>query len=60
VADDRWVAERARNLVSHRLRALRSAGLVSSRRDGKMVLYSLAPAGHALLAVLGGTAEVPA
>jgi DNA-binding transcriptional ArsR family regulator len=54
------MAERAENLVSHHLRALRSAGLVTSRRDGKMVLYSLAPAGHALLAALDHTVDVPA
>jgi ArsR family transcriptional regulator, lead/cadmium/zinc/bismuth-responsive transcriptional repressor len=60
VCDLAWVAERAENLVSHHLRALRSAGLVTSRRDGKMVLYSLLPAGHALLGALGDTAEVQA
>jgi ArsR family transcriptional regulator, lead/cadmium/zinc/bismuth-responsive transcriptional repressor len=60
VCDLAWVAERAENLVSHHLRALRSAGLVSSRRDGKMVLYSLAPAGQALLAALGDPEEAPA
>jgi DNA-binding transcriptional ArsR family regulator len=60
VCDLAWVAERAENLVSHHLRALRSAGLVTSRRDGRMVLYSLAPAGHALLAALDYTTDVPA
>lgn len=60
VCDLAWVAERAENLVSHHLRALRGAGLVTSRRDGKMVLYSLAPAGRALLATLGDETEVPA
>ena len=54
VCDLSWVAERAENLVSHHLRALRSAGLVVSRRDGKMVMYSLTPEGRALLSVLGG------
>lgn len=60
VCDLAWVAERAENLVSHHLRSLRIAGLVSSRREGKMVLYSLAPAGRALLAALQDEAEVPA
>jgi DNA-binding transcriptional ArsR family regulator len=41
VCDLAWVSERAENLVSHHLRVLRAAGLVSSRRDGKMVMYSL-------------------
>jgi len=30
-------------LMSHHLRVLRKAGLVTSARDGKAVLYSLAP-----------------
>ena len=55
VCDLAWVSERAENLVSHHLRALRAAGLVSSRRDGKMVMYSLTDAGRArLTAVLDG------
>jgi ArsR family transcriptional regulator, lead/cadmium/zinc/bismuth-responsive transcriptional repressor len=55
VCDLAWVSERAENLVSHHLRALRAAGLVSSRRDGKMVMYSLTEAGRSLLqAVLDG------
>jgi len=58
VCDLAWVTERAENLVSHHLRALRAAGLVTSRRDGKMVMYTLTPAGAALLVTL--SAEVPA
>ena len=57
VCDIAWVTERAENLVSHHLRTLRVAGLVAPRRDGKMVMYSMTPAGSALLAALG--AEVP-
>ena len=49
VCDLAWVTERAENLVSHHLRSLRSAGLVRSRRDGKMVLYQLTDQGRALL-----------
>jgi DNA-binding transcriptional ArsR family regulator len=60
VCDLSWVAERAENLVSHHLRALRSAGLVVSRRDGKMVMYSLTSDGRALLAMLVGAVEAPA
>ena len=59
VCDLAWVAERPQTLVSHHLRRLRADGLVRSRRDGKMVLYSLTDAGRALLAaVLDGPAGV--
>ncbi len=55
VCDLAWVAGRPENLVSHHLRALRTAGLVSSRREGKMVMYAVTDAGRALLeAVLAG------
>jgi DNA-binding transcriptional ArsR family regulator len=60
VCDLAWVAERSENLVSHHLRVLRGAGLVTSRRDGKMVMYALSPLGGALLGVLGDEAEVVA
>ena len=54
-----WVSGRPQNLVSHHLRALRADGLARSRRDGKMVLYSLTNEGRALVrAVLGGAAAV--
>ena len=59
VCDLAWVTERAENLVSHHLRVLRAEGLVTSRRDGKMVMYSLTPAGGDLLArTLGQEAPV--
>jgi DNA-binding transcriptional ArsR family regulator len=51
VCDLAWVVERAENLVSHHLRLLRSEGLVTSRRDGKMVMYSLTERGSELLRV---------
>ena len=54
VCDLAWISSRAQNLVSHHLRTLRAQGLVASRRSGKLVMYSLTPAGGALLdAVLG-------
>lgn len=54
VCDLAWVLGRSQNLVSHHLRTLRSCGLVSSRRDGKLVMYTLTEAGRSLLgAVLG-------
>jgi DNA-binding transcriptional ArsR family regulator len=49
VCDLSWVAERSEKLVSHHVRALRTAGLVRSRREGKMVMYALTGAGRALL-----------
>lgn len=56
VCDLAWVAERAENLVSHHVRALRAAGLANYRRDGKMALYSLTLRGVALLDAVGHTA----
>jgi DNA-binding transcriptional ArsR family regulator len=52
VCDLAWVAERSEKLVSHHVRQLRVAGLVRSRRDGKMVMYRLTDAGAQLLDVL--------
>jgi DNA-binding transcriptional ArsR family regulator len=61
VCDLAWVCERSDKLVSHHVRQLRSAGLVRSRREGKMVMYELTATGVALLAaVLPASAEVPA
>jgi DNA-binding transcriptional ArsR family regulator len=56
VCDLAWISERSQNLVSHHLRVLRTHGLVFSRRDGKLVMYSLTGEGRSLLsAVLGET-----
>src|SRR3954469_118388 len=52
VCDLAWVSERSDKLVSHHVRQLRSAGLVQSRREGKMVLYALTEHGAALLAAV--------
>jgi DNA-binding transcriptional ArsR family regulator len=54
VCDLSWVAERSEKLVSHHVRMLRSAGLVRSRRDGKMVMYALTAAGRGLVDVVTG------
>lgn len=45
VCDLAWIAGRAENLVGHHLRALRAAGLARSRRDGKVVFYTLTSVG---------------
>ncbi len=52
VCDLSWIAGRAQNLVSHHLRTLRSQGMVRSRRDGKMVMYSLTAEGLSLLSAV--------
>jgi DNA-binding transcriptional ArsR family regulator len=49
VCDLAWIAERSQTLVSHHVRALRTHGIVRSRRDGKMVMYSLTEEGRKLL-----------
>ena len=59
VCDLAWVVERAENLVLHHLRLLHSSGLITSRRDGKMVMYSLTRCGRELLgAALGAEAAL--
>src|SRR3954466_15116215 len=52
VCDLAWVCERSDKLVSHHVRLMRGAGLVRSRRDGKMVMYALTDRGAALLAAV--------
>jgi DNA-binding transcriptional ArsR family regulator len=50
VCDLSWISERAQNLVSHHVRAMRAEGLARSRREGKKVMYSLTREGDALVA----------
>jgi len=59
VCDLAWIAERPQNLVSHHLKVLRSAGLVRSRRNGKMVMYTLTDIGRAVVETVlhGGIAS---
>jgi DNA-binding transcriptional ArsR family regulator len=54
VCDLSWVVERAQNLVSHHMKVLKSEGIVRSRKDGKMTMYSLTEKGQTLL---GGVAD---
>ena len=60
VCDLAWISERAQNLVSHHMRALRQTGVVESRRDGKMVMYSLTAAGRSQLEVVLAGVELSA
>ena len=57
VCDLSWIVERPQALISHHARLLRERGLLRSRRDGKMVLYSLTDEGRELLASVLGLAE---
>jgi DNA-binding transcriptional ArsR family regulator len=52
-----WIAGQSDKVVSHHLGRLRRAGLVRSRRDGRIVFASLTDRGRLLLAAV---AEVPA
>jgi DNA-binding transcriptional ArsR family regulator len=49
VCDLGWITMKAENLVGHHLRVLREAGLARSRRDGKIVFYSLTQTGRDLI-----------
>ena len=52
VCDLSWIVERPQNLVSHHMKALKAQGVVSSRRDGKMTMYTLTGKGRSLLGVI--------
>jgi DNA-binding transcriptional ArsR family regulator len=49
VCDLAWITARAENLVGHHLRTLRDAGLACSRREHKIVFYTLTDTGRRLL-----------
>ncbi|MBA2691428.1 MAG: winged helix-turn-helix transcriptional regulator [Rubrobacter sp.] len=57
VCDLSWISGRAQNLVSHHMKILRFGGIVRSRKDGKMVMYSLTEAGASLLSAALGEAS---
>ena len=57
VCDLAWIVGSSQGLVSHHLRQLRSAGLVTSRRDGKLVMYRLAETGQRVLATVAAEAD---
>ena len=59
VCDLAWIVGRSEKLVSHHLRLLKAAGAAASRRDGRMVMYELTPAGHTLVEGLLRATEEP-
>lgn len=58
VCDLSWILGRSENLVSHHLKILRGEGLAVSRRDGKMVMYSLSDRGRVLLDAVAAVQSV--
>lgn len=52
VCDTAWIVGASQALVSHHLRQLRTAGVVASRRDGRMVMYRLTAQGTTVMSVL--------
>jgi DNA-binding transcriptional ArsR family regulator len=58
ICDLAWVVARDEKLVSHHARALRAAGLATSTRQGKLVMYALTDRGRVLLAAVAPGAEV--
>lgn len=54
VCDLTWIVGKSQNLVSHHLRKLRDAGMVESRREAKIVFYTLTAVGSQALDALAG------
>ena len=57
VCDLSWIAQRTQNLVSHHMKVLRTEGLVSARKEGKMTMYALTPTGGTLVATAAALAQ---
>jgi DNA-binding transcriptional ArsR family regulator len=55
-----WITGRSQKLISHHLKALREGGVVTRRRDGKIVFYELTPAGRSVVGGVLAAAEAPA
>lgn len=50
VCDLSWILGRPEKIVSHHLGKMRGAGVVATRRDGRLVMYRLTETGTRLLA----------
>jgi len=48
VCDLSWIVQRPQNLTSHHMKVLRSAGIVTARKQGKMTMYRLTDQGSQL------------
>jgi DNA-binding transcriptional ArsR family regulator len=58
--DISWITGRSQKLVSHHLKVLRQAGVAESRREGRIVYFSLTATGRALLDSVLAAQELPA
>jgi DNA-binding transcriptional ArsR family regulator len=47
-----WITGRSQKLVSHHLKILRTAGLTTTRREGKVVFHALTDGARSLFAAL--------
>lgn len=49
VCDLSWIAQRAQSLTSHHMKVLKTEGIVSARKEGKMTMYQLTPEGRQMV-----------
>lgn len=59
VCDLAWICGCHQNLASHHVRVLRTAGLATSRRSGKLVMYRLTDLGEQLTRLSGDAFAAP-
>ena len=53
-----WITGHSQKLVSHHLKVLRTAELITSRREGKIVFHALTESGIGVLRAVLATQEV--
>jgi ArsR family transcriptional regulator, lead/cadmium/zinc/bismuth-responsive transcriptional repressor len=54
VCDLSWIAERPQNLTSHHMKLLKTAGIVTARKQGKMTMYRLTESGREIIEIAAG------